>query len=85
MAKKESQASQIEDLKLQLARKDAALDQARRGLFKIGNIDPITFNKTRGFPKPTGLGIVKAFQQAQEIADEAVMNMSDAEAPDGVV
>lgn len=84
MAKKSSQVekleSQVADLEAQEGRSQAALAVARKSLFNIANIDPITFTG-RGEAKPSGLGIVKAFTKAQDIAENGIMDMSDAESP----
>jgi hypothetical protein len=60
-----------------LGRKDTALSQARKGLFAILNVDPVTFVQGPGSPP----AIVRAFQRVQELADRTVLNISDAESP----
>lgn len=78
MAKKQSEAKLLQ---AQLKAKDEALNLALKGLYKIGNLDPITYT-VPGYAKPSGLGIVRAFRKAQEIAEQTLLDISDAEAVD---
>jgi hypothetical protein len=54
-----------------------ALTTARTGLFQIIDLDPVTMIGQPGSPR--GLGIVKAFEKAQQIAEKIVLTMSDKE------
>jgi hypothetical protein len=58
-----------------------ALTTARTGLFRIIDTDPVTFIGAPGSSR--GLGIVKAFEKVQEIAEKTVLTMSDKENANG--
>lgn len=69
------------EVEAELVRTKLALSEARKGLFRIINIDPVRY-----MTGPIGSGqkppIVKAFREAQSVADRTVIAMSDAENPD---
>lgn len=77
MAKK----SKLSDVETELVRTKLALSEARKGLFRIININPATY-----VTGPAGSGgslpIVRAFHEAQSVADRTVIAISDAEEPD---
>lgn len=74
MATKKKKTDRVAELEAQVARQDEALDQARKGLFRIIN--------TRSDKFVSGLGkepaIVKAFGYVKGIAERTVLNISDA-------
>lgn len=76
MAKAKELPPEIND-ELRIRELEDALTAARTGLFKIIDIDPVTFIGQPG--SSSGLGIVKAFEKAQEIAEKTVLSMSDRE------
>lgn len=73
MAQVAAEQSELDRLASELARKEAALSIARKGLLRIAGINPITF--------PGDNKLLKAFQYARETADNALLNSSDAESP----
>jgi hypothetical protein len=75
MAKKKSE---VDRLREELASKDKALDLAMKGLYKIGNLDPVS-QTLRGEARPNGLGFVRAFRKAQEVAEKTLLDVADAE------
>lgn len=71
MAKK----SETAELKALVEAKDKALGEARKGLLRIANIDPVTYQASAG-----GLKIVKDFEAAQIVAERTLLKVSDADA-----
>lgn len=75
MAKK---SEEVTELQAQLAQKEKALSEARKGLFRIIDIAPASF-----MHGPAGSGqmlpLAKAFEECQAVADRTVLLMSDAE------
>lgn len=52
-----------------------ALNQARTGLVRIANLKPINFTKAPAHSR--GLGFVRAFDEAQTVAEKTIMTMTD--------
>ena len=60
----------------QLKATQQALSEARSGLLRISSIDPVRFTTPGGVKT---LGIVRALDKAQEVAEKALLTSSDAE------
>lgn len=71
-------AAEVESLKAQLEKKETALSEARKGLFRIIDASPTKF-----ITGPVGSGqkapIVKCYEHMHSVADRTVLKMSDAE------
>lgn len=72
--------SKVAELEAQVKAQSQALSEARKGLFHIVNINPVTYQVELG----NGLKIVKAFKEAQATAERTILNISDAEQVDAV-
>jgi hypothetical protein len=66
-------ASKVKELQAENERLDKQVRVARKALFNIGQIDPLTFPSALGKPKVT-----KAFVKAQRLADKGLIEMTEA-------
>lgn len=67
--------AEVEALKARVEQLDGALSLARKGFFRIINLDPVNYiNDSPG----RGPAVVKAFGEAQSVAESYVLKLSDA-------